>query len=102
VKRLALSHDDAVEIRALCETHAQVDVAALFQIHPATVSRVRRGLSWTARTVRRRYPNAKLSTDDVREIRRSTKSLPTLALRYGVCRRTIYRVIRGESWSAVG
>lgn len=49
-------------------------------------------------------PSAKLSEDDVREIRRFLKegfSLTVLASRYGVSRRTIARIRDGEAWTHV-
>jgi transposase len=98
----ALSRDDIAEIRALCETHMQRDVAALFRVHESTVSRARRGLSWRSDgPVEPHRANAKLTEAAVLEIRRSTLSLDDLARRFGVHKRTIYRAIRGETWGSV-
>jgi hypothetical protein len=102
VKHYALCRDDIAEIGVLCETHAQRDVAALFRVHPTTISRARRGLSWRSDgPADPRRSNAKLSPSDVMELRRSTLSLAALARKYGVCKRSVYRAIRGETWRTV-
>jgi DNA-binding MarR family transcriptional regulator len=102
VRHLALSREDIAEIRALCETHMQRDVASLFRVSPATISRARRGLSWRSDgPADPRRSNAKLTPAAVQEIRRSTLSLAALARKHGVCRRSVYRAIRGDTWSSV-
>jgi len=102
VKRYALSHDDIAEILTLCETHAQRDVAALYRVDPATISRARRGLSWRENgPVDPHRSNAKLTPADVQEIRRSPLSLAALARKYCVCKRSVYRAIRGDTWGSV-
>jgi hypothetical protein len=99
VKLLALSSDDVAEIKTLCETHQQRDVAKLFRCHPSTISKARRGLSWRADGPADPYrPNAKLTLDAVREIRSSDLSFDTLARKYGVRRRTISRAATFQTW----
>jgi hypothetical protein len=103
VKRLyALSFDDAAEVRALCETHAQRDVAALFRVSSTTISRVRRGLSWRSDgPADPRRANAKLTPENVAEIRFSPLSRDDLARKFRVCRRTVYRAQIGETWRTI-
>jgi DNA-binding transcriptional regulator YiaG len=99
-----LSHEDAVEIRELCEVHLQCDVAKLFRVHAATVSRARRSLTWretddqlASRTLR---PAAKISLSDVEAIRRLSGTLrhSDLAAMFGVHRATIWKIVSGRSW----
>jgi DNA-binding MarR family transcriptional regulator len=98
----ALSRDDIAEIKGLCETHAQRDVAALFRVHASTISRVVRGLSWRENgPADPRRSNAKLTPSAVQEIRRSTLSLAALARQHGVCTRSIFRALKGETWRTV-
>jgi transcriptional regulator GlxA family with amidase domain len=100
--KFALSHDDVGEIKSLCQTHMQRDVAKLFRVHESTISRARRGLSWRSDgPVEPHRANAKLTEAAVREIRLSPLSLTALARRFGVCPRSIRRAIRYETWSDV-
>lgn len=48
-----------------------------------------------------RHPNARLTSDDVREIRAQHKKVRAahLAERYGVCRETIYQIQARRSWA---
>ena len=48
-----------------------------------------------------RHPNAKLTADDVRIIRTSTKTLTELAERMGVSFQTVSKIRRGERWAHV-
>lgn len=51
------------------------------------------------------HPNAKLNEDKVREIRKLQKEKWTyrqLANKFGVCRRTIWTVLKGRKWWSVG
>jgi DNA-binding MarR family transcriptional regulator len=101
VKPLALSRDDIDEIKHLCETHMQRDVAALYRVSESTISRARRGLSWRKNgPADPRRSNAKLTPAAVQEIRRSTLSRTALARKFGVCWRTVHRAARGETWKS--
>jgi hypothetical protein len=98
----ALSYDDAVEIRELCQAHPQRRVALLFGVHESTVSRALRGLSWRSDgPAEPRRANAKLTPATVQEIKRSPLSLAALAIKYGVCTRTVHRARIGETWRTV-
>jgi hypothetical protein len=102
VNRLALSRDDIAEIMVLCQTHMQRDVAALFRVAPSTISRANRGLSWRENgPADPRRSNAKLTPSAVREIRCSTLSCAALARKFGVCWRTAYRALKGETWREI-
>jgi hypothetical protein len=102
VKPLALSREDIAEIRTLCETHMQPDVAALFRVAPSTISRANRGITWRSDgPVEPRRANAKLTPAAVQEIRCSPLRLADLARKFKVCRRTIYRVVVGQTWKSV-
>jgi hypothetical protein len=46
-------------------------------------------------------PRHKLTPADVVVIRKSRSSLDDLARRFGVHRRTVYRVLIGETWKSV-
>jgi hypothetical protein len=99
----ALSHEDAVEIRALCETHPQRRVALLFGVNASTISRVRRGLSWRVNGPTPPAPhfhNVKLSQSDVADIRRLAGHLRTgeLARTFKVHRTTIWAIVTGRTW----
>jgi hypothetical protein len=47
-------------------------------------------------------PNGKLTPENVAEIRRSTMSHAELALKFRVCKRTIFRTVTFESWKSIG
>lgn len=55
----------------------------------------------SARGLGERHARAKLTKDDVREIRSSDKSDRALAKKYGVCGRTIWQVKKRISWKEV-
>jgi hypothetical protein len=102
VKPLALSREDIAEIKKLCETHMQRDVAALYRVSESTISRARRGLSWRSDgAVDPHRSNAKLTPAAVQEIRCSTLSCAALARKFGVCWRTAYRALKGETWGSI-
>jgi IS30 family transposase len=102
VKPLALSRDDIDEIRVLCQTHMQRDVAALLRVAPSTVSRALRGITWRADgALDPHRANAKLTVEAVQEIRSSALSRTALARKFGVCSRTIHRAVRRETWGSV-
>jgi hypothetical protein len=99
----ALSHEDVVEIRALCETHPQRRVALLFGVNASTISRVRRGLSWRVDRPVKPAPyfhNVKLSPADIGDIRRLAGHLRTgeLARMFKVHRTTIWAIVTGRTW----
>lgn len=48
-----------------------------------------------------KHPQAKLTEDDVREIRSSHETPLALAVRYGIARRTIYNVLNGRIWKHI-
>jgi hypothetical protein len=99
----ALSFEDVVELRELCETHPQRRVAMLFGIAASTVSRVRRGLSWRVDRPVKPAPyfhNVKLSPADIEDIRRLAGHLRTgeLARMFKVHRTTIWKITTGRTW----
>jgi hypothetical protein len=98
----ALSYEDAVEIRALCQIHTQRRVASLFAVHESTISRARRGISWRVdgRPVRPNYANAKLTTADVEDIRRLEGHLRIvdLAQMFKIHRSTVHRIVSHRTW----
>jgi DNA-directed RNA polymerase specialized sigma54-like protein len=98
-----LSHEDAVEIRDLCEIHLQTDVAKLFRVHESTISKVRRGLSWRVNGPVMPMPNftnAKLTMAAVEDIRRLEGHLRIvdLAQMFGIHRSTVHRIISRRTW----
>lgn len=102
----ALSHENVVEIRALCETHPQRRVALLFGVNASTISRVRRGLSWRVDRPVKPAPyfhNLKLSPTDVADILRLSGHLRTgeLARMFKVHRTTIWKIVTGRTWRDV-
>jgi hypothetical protein len=46
-------------------------------------------------------PHGKLTPENVAAIRRSKLDLDDLARKYGVHRRTVFRVLIGETWKSV-
>jgi hypothetical protein len=102
VRLLALSLEDVAEIKTLCETHMQRDVAALYRVDPSTISKARRGVTWGADGPADPYrPSAKLTRDAVLHIRSSNMSFEALARMYGVRRRTISRAATFKTWLSI-
>jgi hypothetical protein len=100
-----LSHEDAAEIRELCEIHLQCDVAKLFRVHAATVSRARRGLSWRENDdpAKPHRPATKLSPNQVADIRRLSNAVrhSELAGMFGINRGTVWSIVNRRTWRDV-
>lgn len=112
----SLTEDDIRQIRKFGEGSdlTRQQIASRFGIVRTTVNDILTGRTWQhvdpdwnppkSKSRGTKHPNAKLTEDDVREIRRLSAnglSQRKLAAQFGVSRGTIEPILKGETWKHV-
>jgi hypothetical protein len=105
MRRLSsLCYKDVSEIRTLCEVHPQYRVAMLYDVHESTISRARRGISWSQTdeqlAAKPHRPAAKLTPSQVAAIRRLSNTVrhSELAGMFGINRSTVWSIVNRRTW----
>lgn len=101
-----LTEAQVAEIRLNKEGKSQYALAEHYGVSQAHVGRILRGIRWNTVPGKpgglagARHPSAKLTDQQVMEIRRNSEGLTQAALgaRYDVSQAQINRIIRGERW----
>ena len=104
-----LTTQQALQIRSRLEAgHRRSAIAAEYGVAVTTISNIASGASWARLgppiEAPRRPGNAKLTEDEVREIRgllMSGSSAYSLADQFGVSRTALLNIARGTSWRSV-
>lgn len=98
--RYKLTEDDVATIRVLLASETHLAIAKRFDVHPSTISNIKRGKHWGDHRKRVFIP---LSDDQVREIRDlfGQKTMREIAEQYGLPAHKVQRIKYGLAHSHV-